>query len=63
MSAKVVVFTNPMNDSLRRSQQTNATKEVLRELFTLLEEYSPIWYPEDLHNRAAAVLGGPTPIG
>jgi hypothetical protein len=30
---------------------------VLRELFELLEDYAPIWYTEDLHNRAAAALG------
>lgn len=30
---------------------------VLRELFALLEEYAPLWYTEELHNRAAAALG------
>ena len=30
---------------------------VLRELFELLEDYAPIWYTEELHNRAAAALG------
>jgi hypothetical protein len=30
---------------------------VLRELFELLEDYAPGWYTEELHNRAAAVLG------
>ena len=30
---------------------------VLRELFELLEDYAPSWYTEELHNRAAAVLG------
>lgn len=30
---------------------------VLRELVELLEDYAPIWYTEDLHNRAAAALG------
>jgi len=30
---------------------------VLRELFELLQDYAPIWYTEELHNRAAAALG------
>lgn len=30
---------------------------VLREVFELLEDYAPIWYTEELHNRAAAALG------
>jgi hypothetical protein len=29
---------------------------VLQEMFELLEEYAPIWYTEDLHNRAKAIL-------
>jgi len=29
---------------------------VLQEMFELLEEYSPIWYTEELHNRAKAIL-------
>ena len=33
------------------------TKAVLLELVELLEDYAPIWYTEELHNRAAAVLG------
>ena len=30
---------------------------VLREMFELLEDYAPIWYTEELHNRASAALG------
>ncbi len=30
---------------------------VLREVFELLEDYAPIWYTEELHNRLAAALG------
>jgi len=30
---------------------------VLRELFEILQDYAPIWYTEDLHNRAASALG------
>ncbi len=31
---------------------------VLRELFELLEDYSPIWYTEQHHDRAVAALNG-----
>lgn len=30
---------------------------ILRDLFELLEDYAPIWYTEELHNRAASALG------
>jgi hypothetical protein len=30
---------------------------VLREVFELLQDYAPIWYTEELHNRMAAALG------
>jgi hypothetical protein len=30
--------------------------EVFRELFSLLEEYAPVWYTEEHHNRAVAAL-------
>jgi hypothetical protein len=29
---------------------------VLQELFELLEDYSPIWYTQENHDRAVAVL-------
>lgn len=29
---------------------------VLRELFELLEDYSPVWYTEETHERAVAAL-------
>ncbi len=29
---------------------------LLKEMFDLLEEYAPLWYTEELHNRAADVL-------
>lgn len=32
---------------------------ILRELFELLQDYAPIWYTEEMHNRAAAALGEP----
>jgi hypothetical protein len=31
-------------------------RAVLKELFDLLEEYAPIWYSEELHDRAKAAL-------
>lgn len=35
----------------------STSHEVLLELFNLLEEYAPVWYTEELHNRAVAALG------
>lgn len=63
MSSKILALANSLNDSRRRSQQSTSTKDVLRELFTLLEEYAPTWYSENLHNRAVDALGGPNSIG
>jgi hypothetical protein len=41
-------------------QRVPDTREVLEELFHLLEEYAPTWYTEEHHNRAvAALLGRP----
>ena len=34
------------------------TREVLEELFQLLEEYAPSWYTEQHHDRAVAALSG-----
>lgn len=31
-------------------------REVLEELFVLLEDYGPSWYNEEHHNRAIAAL-------
>jgi hypothetical protein len=33
-------------------------REVLEELFQLLEDYAPTWYTEEHHNRAVAALLG-----
>jgi hypothetical protein len=30
---------------------------VLRDIFELLQDYAPIWYTEELHNRIASALG------
>jgi len=35
-----------------------ATRDVLEELFELLEDYAPTWYTEEHHNRAVAALLG-----
>lgn len=35
-------------------EETNA---VLRELVELLEDYAPIWYTEELHQRVTSALG------
>jgi hypothetical protein len=42
--------------SAMHSANSAETNIVLRELFELLEDYAPIWYTEDLHNRTAAAL-------
>jgi prephenate dehydrogenase len=34
------------------------TREVLEELFQLLEDYGPTWYTEKHHDRAVAALQG-----
>ena len=38
--------------------QAITTKAALEELFGLLEEYGPIWYTEEHHNRALSALLG-----
>jgi hypothetical protein len=41
-------------------QGVPTTREVLAELFQLLEDYAPTWYTETHHNRVvAALLGRP----
>ena len=37
-------------------QRVPTTREVLEELFQLLEEYAPTWYTEEHHNRAVEAL-------
>jgi hypothetical protein len=39
----------------RQMSKAEAT-EVFAELFTLLEDYAPTWYSEELHDRAEAAL-------
>jgi len=48
-------------DSIRDkeySQEVGAVSPmtVLRELYELLEDYAPVWYSEEAHNRAEAAL-------
>lgn len=43
-------------DQVPRTALDPAT--VLRELFELLEDYSPVWYTEEHHHRAVAALKG-----
>jgi len=45
--------TGPMHQASTKQAQI---AEVYAEMFTLLEEYAPTWYTEDLHYRAAAGL-------
>ncbi len=42
-------------ETLQQVQQASPAV-VLRELFELLEDYSPVWYSEEVHNRAISVL-------
>jgi len=55
-----IMAPNEMKDlRIRRSsldQEPNATKAVLEELFSLLEEYGPAWYTEEHHKRIVAAL-------
>jgi hypothetical protein len=39
-------------------QRVPTAREVLEELFELLEDYAPTWYTEEHHNRAVAALRG-----
>ena len=36
--------------------ESGYVEEVFRELFNLLEQYAPVWYTEEHHNRALAAL-------
>ncbi len=37
-------------------QQAVSPMVALRELYELLEDYSPMWYSEEMHNLASAAL-------
>jgi len=58
MSARKLA-TSPAKSDLLTSREPSVpetAQAVSEELFLLLEEYGPLWYSEDLHNRAARVL-------
>jgi hypothetical protein len=38
------------------TRRASGPREVLEEVFELLEDYGPIFYTEDLHNRIVAAL-------
>lgn len=40
----------------RLSAQPESVRSVLQEIFDLLDEYGPSWYPEELRERAARAL-------
>jgi hypothetical protein len=44
------------NENPELQAGTPTAREVLEELFLLLEEYAPAWYTEEHHNRALAAL-------
>ena len=37
-------------------ETVSKTKAVLEELFVLLEEYGPVWYTQEHHDRAVKAL-------
>jgi len=49
-TAKSALLTN------REPTGVETVPEILEELFDLLEEYGPLWYTEDHHNRATRAL-------
>ena len=51
--AKIAPLSTVTSQTAAVSDEMNA---VLRELVELLEDYAPIWYTEDLHQRAASAL-------
>jgi len=55
MSAERLVAETP-SPSLHCATVPAEVAEVYIEMFELLEEYAPVWYMEDLHNRAEAGL-------
>jgi hypothetical protein len=53
---EVVSGEGKVHDNEHRPEPITPTA-VLRELFELLEDYSPIWYTQENHDRALAALG------
>ena len=50
--------TKPARNSFKLTDARKSTdpKVVLKEVFQLLEEYGPMWYTEELHDRMKAAL-------
>ena len=42
-----------------QSKTASDARMVLEELFVLLEDYAPVWYTEEHHDRALRALLGP----
>ena len=42
--------------SSKETERVPTAREVLLDLFLLLEDYAPTWYTEEHHNRAVAAL-------
>ena len=58
MSPKRAGLPETVKDNVTFIDQHTRTKAALHELYQLLEDYSPVWYTEEHHNRAAGVLRG-----
>lgn len=44
------------DEPLLQPTQPETVRTVLQEIFDLLEEYGPAWYPEELRERAVRAL-------
>ena len=44
------------NEEYSQQQGDLSPMMMLRELYELLEDYAPVWYSEEAHNRAEAAL-------
>ena len=67
-------MSDPESDEMSRGQRQKSdvtqtqlafVEEVFLGLFKLLEQYAPVWYTEEHHNRAASalrVLQAPRPL-
>lgn len=58
MTLQISPERNPGEQRARNSEQRQSAnpKDVLIELFELLEDYGPNWYTEEHRNRALAAL-------
>jgi hypothetical protein len=57
MRFAVIPDLNVAPETVKPTEATNA-RIVLEELFTLLEDYAPVWYERKHHDRAIAALLG-----